>query len=74
MRLADFFPIIDICHVDTGPDHIVHGGSGTSQHSVDIVQALHGLGVWVADADQIAIAIGRRGAGDKNLCTDFHRS
>ena len=52
MRPADLLPLIDVRHVDSGPDDIRERGAGFFQRVLDGLERLNRLFIGIALADQ----------------------
>src|SRR4030095_7179732 len=70
VRPADLFTLPDVGHEDARAYDIVQRGPGALQRRRDVLEDLLRLRIGIADADDIALAVGRRGTGQINVVAD----
>src|SRR5437660_376561 len=74
VSFADFLPVGDIGDKHARADDVIQAGTGLLQSRTNVLQGLHGLRVYVTNADDIAIRSCGRGARHMDVGSDFYRA
>src|ERR1017187_2496686 len=72
MRLADFLPLRNVGYKHSRAHHILHAGAGFLQGALDVFQYLHGLGVRISHAHNVAVRPRGGGARDMDIRSNPH--
>ena len=72
VRFADVLPVTDIGDVQARPNHIFESRADAGQRGPEVLQCLHRLRVWIADADHLPRRVRGRRPGYPDELSDAH--
>src|SRR5215475_8534035 len=73
MGATDLLPVGgDVGDIDARAHNVLHAGAGALQRGLNVLERLYGLGIGVTHADNVAVGVRCRGAGNVDGIAQAH--